>query len=125
MHAPGAPGCLPQRGCHPRIEPSECVRQRPARHDRRGQVNTVEPGRMLADRSGSASTHVLADPAHGRHRRLNVELGPRQQLGQLPDAQLGDRCSPQINPVEHPASLMGVAEPARTGGPWSWQRLAA
>src|SRR5262249_42874401 len=60
-----------------------------------------------ADRVGSSGTHVLADRADRCHRRLDVELGPRQHLGKLPDASVSDRRSPQIDPVKHPASLIG------------------
>ena len=72
-----------------------------------GEVDAVEPGRMLADRLGAPAPHVIADRPDGRDRRLDVKLGARQQLGQPPDAERGDWFSPKIDPVEHLASLIG------------------
>ena len=102
---PGAAGALFQRGPDGRVQPGQRAGQRAARHPAGGQVDAVEPGRMLADRVGAAAPDILDDGPDGGQGRVHVKLGPREHPGQLTGAQLAGGLTSKIDSHQHPSSL--------------------
>ena len=105
VHQPGPAGGLLERGPQVGVEPGQRVVQRLLGHPRGGQVHAVEPGRMLADRRAAAPPYVLADRPDRGQGRLHVQLGARQQAGQLAGAQLAGGLPAKIHSHQHASSL--------------------
>ena len=105
VHQPGPPGGLLEGGPQVGVEPGQGVVQGLLGHPRGGQVHPVEPGRMLADRRAAAPPDVLADRPDRGQGGLHIQLGARQQAGELAGAQLAGGLTAKIHSHQHASSL--------------------
>jgi len=107
---PRPPRRLLQRRPDLAAELAERVPQRGRRNPGGGQVDAVEPFRLVPDGRRAAQAHVFADRPHRLQRSLDVEPRPGQRPGQAPPAEAGRALPAQVDPGEHLASVAARAE---------------